>query len=61
MVIVVPPGMPKHVSVQKCGDASDTLQAERSKRSQTGDLLGFNTGPVDPENPKSMVVNLTYN
>ena len=26
-----------------------------------GDLLGFNTGPVDPENPEGMPVNLTCN
>ena len=45
---------------KKCGDAPDALQAERSERSQTGDLLGFNIGPADPENPESMPVNLTY-
>jgi len=48
-------------SAQKCGDAPNTLQAGRSERSQTGDLLGFNTGPVDPKNPESVPVNLTYN
>ena len=46
----VPLGVPKCVSAQKCGDAPDTMQAERSEWSQTGDLLGFNIGPVDPEN-----------
>jgi len=49
MMIVVPPGVPKRVSAQKYGDAPDTLQAGRSERSQPEDLLGFNTGPVDPK------------
>ena len=49
------------MSAQKCGDAPDTLQVGRSERSQTGDLLGFNTRPVDSKNPKSVPVNLTYN
>ena len=39
------------LSAQKCGDAPDTQQAGRSEQSQPGDLLGFNTGPVDHENP----------
>jgi len=36
---------------QKCGDAINTQQARRSERNEIGDLLGFNTGPVDSENP----------
>ena len=37
--------------VQKCGDAINTQQARRSKRNKIGDMLGFNTGPVDSKNP----------
>ena len=51
MTIVVPPGVPKRVSVQKCSDAPDTQQAEQSEWNEIGDLLGFNTGPVDSKNP----------
>ena len=49
------------MSAQKCGNAPDMQQAGRSEGSQPGDLLGFNTRPVDPKNPESVPVNLTYN
>ena len=51
MTIVVPPGMPKSVLAQKYGDAVNTQQAEWSEWNEIRDLLGFNIGPVDSENP----------
>ena len=36
---------------QKCGDVINTQQARRSEWNETRDLLGFNTEPVDFENP----------
>ena len=50
-MIMVPLGVPKSVLTQKCGDAINTQQARRSKRNKIGDMLGFNTGPVDSKNP----------
>ena len=50
-MIVVPPDLSKSVLTQKCGDVINTQQAERSKWNETRDLLGFNTEPVDSENP----------
>jgi len=37
--------------VQKYGDAVNTQQVGRSERNEIGDLLSFNTVPVDSENP----------
>ena len=50
-MIVVPPGLPKSVLTQKCGDVINTQQARRSKWNKTRDLLGVNTEPADSENP----------
>ena len=55
--IVVPPGVPECVSARKHGNAART----HSKPERSGDLLGFNIGPVDPVNPKGVPVNLTCN
>ena len=49
MTIVVPSGVPKSVLAQKCGNATNTQQAGQSERNENGDLLGFNTGPVNSE------------
>jgi len=51
MIIVVPLSMPKSMLAQKCGNATNTQQARRSEWNEIGDLLGFNTGPVNSENP----------
>ena len=47
----------KHVSAQKC----TSMRRTRSKPERSGDLLGFNTGPVDPKSSESVPVNLTCN
>jgi len=36
---------------QKYGNMTNTQQVGRFERNEIGDLLGFNTGPVDSENP----------
>ena len=43
---VVPPGMPKSVLTQKCGDVINTQQPGWSWRSEPEDLLSFNTRTV---------------
>ena len=51
MMIVVPPGVPKSVLTQKCGDVINTQQDRRSEWNEIRDLLAFNTEPADSGNP----------
>jgi len=61
MTIVVPPGVPKSVLTQKCGDVINIQQARKFERNETRDLLGFNTEPANSEKNNDVPVNLTYN
>ena len=57
-MIVVPPGVPKSVLTQKCGDVINTLQARWSWQSEFEDLLSFNTRTISFRT-KGVPINLT--
>ena len=47
MIVGVPPGVPERVSAQKHGSRA---RWTCGKLERSGDLHGFNVGPVDPRN-----------